>query len=83
MKALLFTVDFPPNKGGVSRYYEGLVEVSGARIGVAGIDLGEDEQRFVLLADLMARMARASNVNHFIGDKSSVINDGNEALQEY
>ena len=50
---------------------------------IAGIDLGEDEQRFVLLADLMARMARASNVNHFIGDKSSVINDGNEALQEY
>jgi glycosyltransferase involved in cell wall biosynthesis len=41
LKALLFTVDYPPNKGGVSRYYEGLVEVSGARIGVAGIDLGE------------------------------------------
>lgn len=41
MKALLFTVDYPPNKGGVSRYYEGLVEVSRARIGVAGIDLGE------------------------------------------
>jgi phosphatidylinositol alpha-1,6-mannosyltransferase len=41
LKALLFTVDFPPNKGGVSRYYEGLVEVSGGRIGVAGIDLGE------------------------------------------
>lgn len=50
---------------------------------IAGIDLGEDEQRFVLLADLMARMARASNVNHFIGDKSSVVNDGNEALEEY
>jgi|FLOH01.1.fsa_nt_gi cytochrome P450 len=50
---------------------------------IAGIDLGEDERRFILLADLMARMARASNVNHFIGDKSSVINDGNEALQEY
>ncbi len=41
MKALLFTVDYPPNKGGVSRYYEGLVEVSRRRIGVAGKDLGE------------------------------------------
>lgn len=50
---------------------------------IAGIDLGEDEQRFILLANLMARMARASNVNHFIGDKGSVINDGNEALEEY
>ena len=40
MIALLLTVDYPPNKGGVSRYYEGLVEVSDSRIGVAGIDLG-------------------------------------------
>ena len=41
MIALLITVDYPPNKGGVSRYYEGLVEVSESRIGVAGVDLGE------------------------------------------
>jgi glycosyltransferase involved in cell wall biosynthesis len=39
--ALLITVDYPPNKGGVSRYYEGLVEVSESRIGVAGVDLGQ------------------------------------------
>ena len=41
MIALLITVDYPPNKGGVSRYYEGLVEVSESRIGVAGVDVGE------------------------------------------
>ena len=41
MIALLITVDYPPNKGGVSRYYEGFVEVSESRIGVAGVDLGE------------------------------------------
>ncbi len=41
MIALLLTVDYPPNKGGVSRYYEGLIEVSQTRIGVAGIDLGK------------------------------------------
>ena len=41
MIALLITVDYSPNKGGVSRYYEGLVEVSESRIGVAGVDLGE------------------------------------------
>jgi glycosyltransferase involved in cell wall biosynthesis len=39
--ALLITVDYPPNKGGVSRYYKGLVEVSESQIGVAGVDLGE------------------------------------------
>ena len=40
MIALLITVDYPPNKGGVSRYYEGLVEISESRIGVAGVDFG-------------------------------------------
>ena len=41
MIALLLTVDFPPNKGGVSRYYEGLVASSYPKIGIAGVDLGE------------------------------------------
>jgi len=50
---------------------------------IAGIDLGDSPERFAQLAGLMARMARAANVNHFIGDKSDVVNDGNVALAEY
>jgi len=50
---------------------------------IAGIDLGDDPARFPRLAGLMARMARAANVNHFIGDKSEVIADGNDALATY
>jgi cytochrome P450 len=50
---------------------------------IAGIDLGNDPARFPRLAGLMARMARAANVNHFIGDKSEVIDDGNDALATY
>lgn len=48
--------------------------------GIAGIDLGTDPARFVLLADIMAKLARASSVNHFIGDKRAVIEQGNVAL---
>ena len=51
--------------------------------GIAGIDLGTDPKRFVLLAELMSKLARASSVNHFIGDKQSVINDGNAALATF
>jgi len=50
---------------------------------IAGIDLGDDPARFPRLAGLMARMARAANVNHFIGDKREVIDDGNDALATY
>ena len=49
--------------------------------GIAGIDLGTDPDRFSLLADIMASLARASSVNHFIGDKKSVIEQGNAALE--
>ncbi len=49
--------------------------------GIAGIDLGTDPERFTLLAEIMARLARASSVNHFIGDKQSVIEQGNIALE--
>ena len=51
--------------------------------GIAGIDLGTDPKRFVLLAELMSKLARASSVNHFIGDKQSVIDDGNSALAAF
>ena len=51
--------------------------------GIAGIDLGTDPKRFVLLAELMSKLARASSVNHFIGDKQTVINDGNAALATF
>ena len=49
--------------------------------GIAGIDLGDDPDRFNMLADIMAKLARASSVNHFIGDKQSVIEQGNIALE--
>ena len=49
--------------------------------GIAGIDLGEDPDRFTLLANIMAKLARASSVNHFIGDKQTVIEQGNTALE--
>jgi cytochrome P450 len=48
--------------------------------GIAGIDLGTDPKRFQLLADIMGKLARASSVNHFIGDKQKVIDEGNRAL---
>ena len=51
--------------------------------GIAGIDLGTDPKRFVLLAEIMSKLARASSVNHFIGDKQSVIDDGNQALSVF
>lgn len=51
--------------------------------GIAGIDLGDDPKRFVVLADLMSRLARASSVNHFIGDKQMIIDDGNLALSVF
>ena len=51
--------------------------------GIAGIDLGTDPKRFTLLAQLMGKLARASSVNHFIGDKQSVIDDGNSALAAF
>lgn len=50
---------------------------------IAGIDLGTEPQRFTQLADLMAKLARASSVNHFIGDKQSVIEQGNDALKVF
>jgi len=40
MKVLLLTSNYPPVSGGVSRYYQGLVECAEGDIGVAGIDLG-------------------------------------------
>ncbi|NDA77114.1 MAG: cytochrome P450 [Actinobacteria bacterium] len=48
--------------------------------GIAGIDLGTDQERFTLLANVMGKLARASSVNHFLGDKAAVIEDGNVAL---
>jgi len=51
--------------------------------GIAGIDLGDDPQRFALLADIMSKLARASSVNHFIGDKQIVIEQGNLALKTF
>jgi cytochrome P450 len=51
--------------------------------GIAGIDLGTDSQRFNLLANVMAKLARASSVNHFIGDKTAVIDEGNAALDQF
>lgn len=51
--------------------------------GIAGIDLGTDPQRFDLLAELMSKLARASSVNHFIGNKQKVIDEGNQALQRF
>lgn len=41
MRALLFTVDYPPNKGGVSRFYYELVKIANGQIGVAGLDHGK------------------------------------------
>lgn len=49
--------------------------------GIAGIDLGTDPERFTLLAEIMEKLARASTVNHFTGDKQSVIEQGNDALR--
>lgn len=48
---------------------------------IAGIDLGTDPERFAVLAAVMSRLARASSVNHYIGDKEAVIEDGNRALE--
>ena len=51
--------------------------------GIAGIDLGTDPKRFTLLAEIMGKLARASSVNHFIGDKQAVIDDGNQSLATF
>ncbi len=74
-----------PHVGGGSIDMVGLARTTMMRIAadIAGIDLGNDPARFPRLAGLMARMARAANVNHFIGDKSEVIADGNDALATY
>lgn len=74
-----------PHIGGQSIDMVDLARTTMMRIAadIAGIDLGNDPARFPRLAGLMARMARAANVNHFIGDKNEVINDGNDALATY
>lgn len=41
MTTLLVTNNYPPGRGGVSRYYEGLVKAADGRVHVAGVDTPE------------------------------------------
>jgi cytochrome P450 len=51
---------------------------------IAGVDLpADDDSAFGVLYDQMSRLARASTVIHFVGDKAAVIADGSAALVEF
>lgn len=50
---------------------------------IAGVDLGEAPQRFVLLREIMVDLAQASTVRHHLGDKAAVIARGQEALARF
>lgn len=53
-------------------------------IAVAGVDrvVGDDAELDAIY-DLMDRLARASTVTHAVGDKQSIIDDGDRALEEF
>ncbi len=62
MKALLITTNYPPVGGGVSRYYEGLVDAADGRIGVAGPNLGQPMPNGNSIAARLAQVMWARRV---------------------
>lgn len=53
-------------------------------IAVAGVDrVDGDDAELDAIYELMDRLARASTVTHALGDKQSIVDDGDRALEEF